>query len=117
MRPVSEPMPTCATAGAIACVEPFLTKFYGTAGPVSVDEPLDTITTKDRFALVMPAVIVGSVPYRVRLRWRMLQPHELAAGMSFPKGYRFTGNKTQTVKQIGNAVCPEVAAALLEAHL
>lgn len=117
LRPVSEPMPTCATAGAIAFVEPFLTKFYGTGGAVSVDEPLDTITTKDRFALVCPMVMVGSVPYRVRLRWRMLQPHELARGMSFPADYQFTGNKTQVVKQIGNAVCPEIANALLGAHL
>jgi DNA (cytosine-5)-methyltransferase 1 len=117
LRPVSQPMPTVATAGAIACVEPFLTKFYGTGSAVPLDQPLDTITTKDRFALVCPTVVLGSVPYRVRLRWRMLQPHELARGMSFPSDYRFTGTKTDTVKQIGNAVCPEIARALLAAHL
>jgi site-specific DNA-cytosine methylase len=32
-------------------------------------------------------------------------------------GYKFTGNKTETVKQIGNAVPPQLADALLSAHL
>lgn len=117
LRPVSAPVPTIATAGAIALVEPYLTKFYGTAEAATVDAPLDTITTKDRFGLVQPQVVIDGTTYTIRLRWRMLQPHELAAGMSFPKDYQFTGTKTDTVKQIGNAVCPEVAAALQSCHL
>ncbi len=40
------------------------------------------------------------------------KPHELAAAMSFPTGYRFTGNKSTQVKQIGNAVPRETAKAL-----
>lgn len=117
LRPVSAPVPTIATAGAIALVEPYLTKFYGTAEAATVDAPLDTITCKDRFGLVQPQVVIDGTTYTIRLRWRMLQPHELAAGMSFPKDYQFTGTKTDTVKQIGNAVCPEVAAALQSCHL
>lgn len=31
--------------------------------------------------------------------------------------YRFTGTKTDAVKQIGNAVCPQLAAALQSVHL
>lgn len=118
LRPVSQPAPTIATSGAIALVEPYLTKFYGTGGSVPVDQPLDTITTKDRFALVQPTVVLADgTRATIRLRWRMLQPHELAAGMSFPKDYRFTGTKTDAVKQIGNAVCPQLAAALQSVHL
>lgn len=117
LRPVSEPCPTVATAGAIALVQPYLTKFNGTGGANAIDAPLDTVTTKDRFGLVMPTVVLDGQTYRVRLRWRMLQPHELAAGQSFPTGYKFAGTKTDAVKQIGNAVPPQLAEALLGAHL
>lgn len=47
----------------------------------------------------------------------MLQPHELAAAMSFPPGYEFTGNKGETVKQIGNAVLVRTAQALCRAAI
>ena len=43
----------------------------------------------------------------------MLQPHELAAAQSFPQDYQFTGNRADVVKQIGNAVCPKMAQALV----
>jgi DNA (cytosine-5)-methyltransferase 1 len=68
-----------------------------------VNEPLDTVTSKDRFALVQPQ--------GMDIRFRMLQPHELAAAMGFA-GYVFTGTKTEQVKQIGNAVAVEPAEAL-----
>jgi len=40
-----------------------------------------------------------------------LPGHELAAAMGFD-GYVFSGNKTEQVKQIGNAVSVRTAAAL-----
>jgi DNA (cytosine-5)-methyltransferase 1 len=46
------------------------------------------------------------------IRFRMLQPHELAAATSFPKSYVFTGNRGDVVKQIGNAWPGETALAL-----
>jgi len=145
-RTVDEPLPTIATAGAIALVEPFitimkgqsktrsidepipaltpnahlylcepfLTKYYGTAKIQGTDEPLDTITTKDRFGLVEPEADERGV---LDIRFRMLQPHELAAAMSFGKDYVFEGNKTEVVKQIGNAVPVRTAAALCGALL
>jgi site-specific DNA-cytosine methylase len=54
---------------------------------------------RDRFGLVQP-VIDG---YVLDIRFRMLQPHELAAATSFPKEYQFVGKKEDVVKQIGNA--------------
>jgi len=51
------------------------------------------------------------------IRFRMLQPHELAAAMGFPTSYVFTGNKGDTIRQIGNAVCCEMARALVGAML
>lgn len=113
-RNINRPLPTITTArcGAIALCSPFLIKFYGTAdSPASVEDPLATVTTKDRFLLVEPT--------RQEIFFRMLQPHELAAAMSFPPGYKFCGTKTDTVKMIGNAVPVQLArahcAALLDA--
>lgn len=112
-RPVTEPVPTVATDGAIGLIEPFLTEYYGNGGAQSVNEPAPTVTTHDRFALVQP-VVNGLA---LDIRFRMLQPHELSAAMSFPKGYAFAGNKGDAIKQIGNAVDCAMAAALCGAIL
>jgi DNA (cytosine-5)-methyltransferase 1 len=108
-RPVTEPMPTVATAGAVALVEPFLVKYYGTATAASIDQPLDTVTTKDRFMLVEPTT--QRPVAEIDILFRMLQPHELAGAFTFPRGYQFTGTKTEQVKQIGNAVPVKLAEA------
>jgi DNA (cytosine-5)-methyltransferase 1 len=98
LRPTSQPIPTVHGDG-IGLVEPHLCEFYGNGQPHPITEPVPTVTTRDRFALVEP-VVDG---YVLDIRFRMLQPHELSAAMSFPKGYKFTGNKSEQVKQIGNA--------------
>ena len=117
LRPVSEPAPTVATSGAIGLVEPFLVKFYGTGGAASLGVPMDTITCKDRFGLVQPIVMVKGEPHTLDIRFRMLQPHELSKAQSFPAGYRFSGNREEQVKQVGNAVPPALAQAIVRAHL
>jgi DNA (cytosine-5)-methyltransferase 1 len=43
----------------------------------------------------------------------MLQPRELARAQGFPDSYQFTGNREAVVKQIGNAVPPNTAKALI----
>jgi DNA (cytosine-5)-methyltransferase 1 len=43
----------------------------------------------------------------------MFQPHELAGAMGFPRGYRFSGTKTDIVRQIGNAVPCGLAFSLV----
>lgn len=53
----------------------------------------------------------------IAVRFRMLQPHELALAQGFPRGYQFTGTKTDQVKQIGNAVPRRLARALVGAVL
>lgn len=111
---VDRPMPTITANGEMALVEPFLTMYYGQSTASSINEPLDTITTRDRFGLVEPCVD-GETVYDIR--FRMLQPHELAAAMSFDADYQFAGNKTDKVKQIGNAVPVQTATALCKAIL
>jgi DNA (cytosine-5)-methyltransferase 1 len=115
LRPVSEPVPTVATAGAIAVVQPFLIEYYGQGGAESVDTPLNTVTTKDRHALVKPVVTINGERYTLDIRFRMLQPNELAAAQGFRSDYQFTGTKTEQVKQIGNAVPRNLARALVYA--
>lgn len=113
LRPVSEPAPTIHCDGAVALVEPFLVTYYGTGGARSTRRPLDTVSTKDRFGLVRPVVIVNGERYLLDIRFRMLQPRELAAAQGFHPDYRFAGNKTEQVKQIGNAVPRNLARALV----
>ncbi len=115
---INEPLPTITSHGAGALVEPFLVEYYGTGNASSVDEPLKTQTGRDRFGLVQPMVFESEgKKYLLDIRFRMLQPHELARAMSFPKGYKFSGNREQVVKQIGNAVPVNLAKALCTALL
>lgn len=105
---VDDPLPTVTSHGAGGLVEPFVTKYYGTGKAKPVSEPLDTITAKDRFALVT----VDGQEAQLDIRFRMLQPHELARAMSFDDDYLFSGTREQRVKQIGNAVPVNLAKAL-----
>lgn len=118
VRSVNEPMNTLTSADARGLVEPFLVEYYGTGGSTSVDEPLKTQTSRDRFGLVQPMTFEhDGKTYVLDIRFRMLQPHELARAMSFPKKYKFHGTREQVVKQIGNAVPVELASALCSAQL
>ena len=99
---VDKPLSTVVSKQNLGLVQPILCKYYGTGVAKSVDEPLDTVTTKDRFLLVIPTT--GEVVAELDIRFRMLQPHELAAAHSFPKNYVFTGNKGDQTKQVGNSV-------------
>ena len=120
VKPVSHPLPTIATTGSISVVSPMLVKFYGGEEEAhSVEKPLGTVTCKDRFALADGRLVVDEWGRFLLLDilFRMLQPHELAAAMSFPADYRFSGSKKDIVKQIGNAVCPKLAEALISAAL
>ncbi|MGE0131902.1 MAG: DNA cytosine methyltransferase [Blastocatellales bacterium] len=119
VRSINAPLNTITTAkgGAHAVVQPYLVKYNGTADAESVDDPLDTVTAKDRFGLVEPHLHPGERLALLDIRFRMLQPRELASAMGFPKTYHFTGNREQKVKQIGNAVPVGLAQALCAAAL
>lgn len=113
---VDGPLPTITAGGGhVGLCEPFLTPFYGSSGAVSVDEPLDTVTCKDRFGLVQPRLLINEEEYLLDVHFRMLQPDELSRAQGFPDDYRFTGTKTEITKQIGNAVPCGLARALVSA--
>lgn len=114
-----KPLPTITTVNSFSIVEPFMVKFYGNEhGAESLKDPIDTICTKDRFGLVLGYLVeVNGARYVLDIRFRMLQPHELAKGMGFPDDYKFAGKKKDQVKQIGNAVSPNLSEALIYSAL
>lgn len=106
-RSVDRPLGVITTTSrGVGVVEPFMVRYHGTGGAESVDDPVPTLTARDRLGLAEPD---GT---RVDIRFRMLQPHELARAMSFPDDYRFAGNRGEVVRQIGNAVPVRIAEAL-----
>lgn len=113
VRSIDEPMATVTGSMGEGIAEPALIKFYGTAHTSGIDEPVPSVTTKDRFGLMLPELIaLGYGVYMLEIHFRMLSPRELARAQGFPDSYQFTGNREAVVKQIGNAVPPHVAAAL-----
>lgn len=117
-RSLDDPAPTIIGQDTIGLVEPFLVEYYGNGGAYSLSEPLKTQTSRDRFGLVSPFLLRdqdGKV-YQLDIRFRMLQPKELARAMSFPKSYKFQGTREQIVKQIGNAVPVQLSYSLVK-HL
>jgi DNA (cytosine-5)-methyltransferase 1 len=111
------PLSSVTTKQRHAVCEPFLVNYYGSSNATSLADPLDAVTTRDRFGLVQPVVEIDGARYLLDIRFRMLRPHELAAAQGFPRGYKFTGNTSQVVKQIGNAVPKNLAKALVKAAL
>lgn len=116
-RSIRDPLSTISTKARHAVCEPYLVKFYSTGTAASIDSPLDTVTTNDRFGLAMPVIEIHGERYLLDIRFRMLKPHELAAAQGFPKDYKFTGNTTQVVRQIGNAVPRNLARSIVRAAL
>lgn len=110
-------------AGALR-VAAFLMRYYGTGGQHGeLNEPLATITTKDRLALV--TVHLSGVPYViVDIGLRMLKPHELFRAQGFPASYiidrtqdgRQVSN-SRAVAMVGNSVSPPPLIAILESNV
>ncbi|WP_037733234.1 DNA cytosine methyltransferase [Streptomyces megasporus] len=83
--------------------------YYGNTSVRPVDEPLPTVTTVDRHALLLGGEVRGVED----LRFRMLTPGEYAAAMAFPDTYRWQGTKRERVRMAGNAVTPPAARDLV----
>ena len=118
---VDEPLTTVSCSGAHhAEVQAFLVKYFHTGAPKSVHEPLDTVTSKDRFAVV---TIHGEEYIITDIKMRMLQPRELFNAQGFPADYIIdTADgkpypKSKQVARCGNAVTPPVPCALVKANL
>jgi len=119
---VEEPLPTVTANGNhIAEVRALLIKYYGTDQDPQLGEPLHTVTTKDRFALI---VTIHGVDYEiVDIGMRMLSPRELFRAQGFPDSYDIESEwegvkltKTSQVRMCGNAVSPVMSEALAKAN-
>lgn len=114
------PISTITTQDHHHLVMAFLLKYYGTDQDPRLLEPMHTLTTKHRLALVT----VEGIDYRIAdIGMRMLQPRELFRAQGFPDSYQIdTGadgsplTKTAQVRMCGNSVCPPNAAALVAAN-
>lgn len=103
-------------------VASFLINYYGNGDARNLSAPLDTITTKEKLALV--TVYVQGVPhYIVDITLRMLLPKELYKAQGFPDDYVFDRDhigrpltKTAQVRMCGNSVSPPPMAALIRAN-
>jgi DNA (cytosine-5)-methyltransferase 1 len=101
-------------------VRAFMVTYYGTDQNPALLDPLHTITTKDRFGLVM----VKGEPYAiVDIGLRMLAPRELYRAQGFPESYAIDKGadgrpltKTAQVRMCGNSVCPPLARAIVSAN-
>lgn len=81
-------------------VAPYYSSGSGLKGR-SIDRPIGTITTIDRWA-----VVDGD-------RMRMLQPTEICAAMGFPRTYIYPKNRREAIHMFGNAVCPPAVKDIL----
>lgn len=146
-RPAAKPMSTVTASGnhhGLVQPESLLSPYYGaTESAQSVDRPIGTLTTVDRYALIMRNNGGGAemtTPASSYLRtlttaghqsllsagdierasaqvddclFRMLEPHEVGAGMAFARDYIVLGSRRDQVKGYGNAVTPPAARDLI----
>lgn len=101
-------------------VSQFIMEYYGCGTGQSLKEPLHTVVTKDRFALI---TVLGNEYVILDIFLRMLTPEELKLGQGFPRDYiidrDYKGNKYPVSKQvarIGNSVVPVMAQKLVECN-
>lgn len=102
-------------------VSQFIMEYYGCSTGQGLNNPLHTIVTKERFALV---TVLGNEYAIMDVYLRMLKAEpELKLGQGFPKDYiidrDIEGKKypvSEQVARIGNSVVPVMAQALVAAN-
>jgi DNA (cytosine-5)-methyltransferase 1 len=104
-------------------VRAFLVRYNGKGEPETLDKPLGTLTTRDRYGLVT-VQIDGETYAIVDIGMRMLTAPELFACQGFDPSYDITATsvrgepltKTAQVKLVGNSVAPPIATAIVRAQ-
>lgn len=101
-------------------VSEFIIEYYDSGTGQTVINPLHTIVTKDRFALI---TVIGNEYVILDIFLRMLTAEELKLGQGFPKDYIIDRDYkwnvypiSERVKRIGNSVVPIMAQKLVETN-
>lgn len=108
------------TAQKATWVSQFIMEYYGCGIGQSLNDPLHTVVTKDRFALI---TVLGNEYAILDIFLRMLTPEELKLAQGFPRDYIIDRDYNwqkypvcEQVKRIGNSVVPIMAEALVKAN-
>ncbi|MEA1798513.1 DNA cytosine methyltransferase [Rhodococcus qingshengii] len=112
-KAMSEPLDTFAANGlhhAMITRHNSSRKGDGSEMSTAINDTLRTLT-----AVPTASLTTWEQPKVDDCMFRMLEPHEIAAGMAFTPGYTILGNKREQVRQAGNAVCPPNARDLVSA--
>lgn len=113
-RGLEHPVPTITARDHHSLVQAFLVAYYGSERDGrSLNDPMGTIVTKDRFGLV---TVRGQPHYIADIGMRMLAPRELFRAQGFPESLQLIGSATDQVRLCGNSVSPPVAAAIVRAN-
>jgi len=104
-------------------VRAFLVRYNGKGEPETLDKPLGTLTTRDRYGLVT-VEIDGETYAIVDIGMRMLTAPELFRCQGFDPSYDIHATsvrgepltKTAQVKLVGNSVAPPIATAIVRAQ-
>ncbi|WP_372407359.1 DNA cytosine methyltransferase [Streptomyces luteireticuli] len=112
--PVDRPVGTVTASGThhgLVSETRLLIPYYSNGSARTADEPIGTITTRDRWSLAQlrQEIDLGDV------RFRMLQPAEIGRVMAFPDTYIVRGSKRDKVRMYGNAVTPPAAEIIVSA--
>lgn len=111
-KPISHPIDTVSAEGNHHALVMRNNTARGDGGQMStpVHEPLRALTTAGHQSLIgSPEPLSLDVD---DAGFRMLEPHEIQAGMGFARDYLLLGSKRDKVKQAGNAVTPPAARDL-----
>lgn len=115
-RPASEPVGTLTTRDRYALITRHnSSKGDGAEMTTPVTEHLRTLTTTAQQSVITPGDIAAAEAQVDDCLFRMLEPHEVAAGMAFPTDYKWAGTRRERVKLAGNAVTPPAARDLIAA--
>jgi DNA (cytosine-5)-methyltransferase 1 len=105
-RSTADPLATVTASGNH---HGLLIPYYGASRVRTAQEPVGTLTTVDRYALLDAQIKVEDCLFR------MLQPAEIGRAMSFGADHKVLGNKREQTRQYGNAVTPPAAEILVSA--
>ncbi len=108
------------TAQKCTWVSEFIIEYYGSGTGQTVKDPMHTVVTKDRFALI---TVLGNEYVILDIFLRMLTPEELKLAQGFPRDYIINRDYdwksypiSEQVRRIGNSVVPVMAEKLVSAN-